>query len=47
MALCVGVQRWVVKDRTRIGIFAIKDIACDEPLCYDYQFDTQVEKRDS
>lgn len=33
--------RWVVKGRTRIGIFAIKDISPDEPLSYDYQFDTQ------
>ena len=33
--------RWVVKGRTRIGIFAVKDIAADEPLSYDYQFDTQ------
>jgi hypothetical protein len=33
--------RWIVKGRTRIGIFAIKDIKEDEPLSYDYQFDTQ------
>ena len=33
--------RWVVKGRTRIGIFALKDIHPDEPLSYDYQFDTQ------
>jgi hypothetical protein len=33
--------RWVVKGRTRIGIFAIKDISAEEALSYDYQFDTQ------
>jgi hypothetical protein len=33
--------RWVVKGRTRIGIFAMKDIKENEPLSYDYQFDTQ------
>jgi hypothetical protein len=35
-------QRWLVKGRTRIGIFALREIACGEPLSYDYQFDTQV-----
>ena len=30
-------QRWVVKGRMRIGIFALRDIAADEPLSYDYQ----------
>ena len=34
-------ERWVVNGRSRIGIFAIKDIEKDEPLSYDYQFDTQ------
>lgn len=33
--------RWVVKGRTRIGIFAVRDIQDNEPLSYDYQFDTQ------
>ena len=33
-------QPWVVKGKVRIGIFAIKDIAENEPLSYDYQFDT-------
>lgn len=28
----------------RIGIFAIKDIKIDEPLSYDYQFDTKEEE---
>jgi SET domain-containing protein len=31
-----------VRGRTRIGIFAIKDIAFGEALSYDYQFDTNV-----
>jgi hypothetical protein len=29
-----------VKGKTRIGIFAIKDISSGESLSYDYQFDT-------
>ena len=33
--------RWNVKGYTRIGIFALRDIAPGEPLSYDYQFDTQ------
>lgn len=33
-------QRWVVKGRMRIGIFAIRDIEVNEALSYDYQFDT-------
>ena len=32
--------RWSVKGQTRIGIFAVRDIKADEPLSYDYQFDT-------
>lgn len=36
-------QRWVVRGRTRIGIMAIRDIAENEPLSYDYQFDTREE----
>ena len=36
-------MRWNVKGLTRIGIFAIRDIAAGEPLSYDYQFDTQEE----
>ena len=28
----------------RIGIFAIKGIKVDEPLSYDYQFDTKEEE---
>lgn len=35
-------KRWVVRGRTRIGIMAIRDIAENEPLSYDYQFDTRV-----
>jgi SET domain-containing protein len=35
-------QPWNVRGRTRIGIFAIKDIAFGEALSYDYQFDTNV-----
>jgi len=31
-----------VRGRTRIGIFAIKDIAFGEALSYDYRFDTNV-----
>ena len=34
-------ERWVVNGRMRIGIFAIRDIICGEPLSYDYQFDTK------
>lgn len=34
-------QRWVVKGRPRIGIFALRDIAPGESLSYDYQFDTK------
>ena len=29
--------RWNVKGRTRIGIFALREIAPNEPLSYDYQ----------
>lgn len=36
-------QRWNVKGRMRIGIFAIKDVQPGESLSYDYQFDTQEE----
>ncbi len=35
--------RWNVRGFTRIGIFAIRDIAAGEPLSYDYQFDTHEE----
>ena len=35
--------RWNVRGFTRIGIFAIRDIAEGEPLSYDYQFDTHEE----
>jgi SET domain-containing protein len=35
-------QPWLVKGRMRIAIMAIKDIAPEEPLSYDYQFDTNV-----
>ena len=34
-------QRWIVKGRMRIGIFAIRDIEANEALSYDYQFDTK------
>lgn len=34
--------RWIVNKRTRIGIFAKKDVEENDPLSYDYQFDTQV-----
>lgn len=34
-------QRWVVKGKPRIGIFALRDIAPGEALSYDYQFDTK------
>jgi hypothetical protein len=34
-------QRWNVNGRIRIGIVAIRDIAKDEALSYDYQIDTQ------
>lgn len=34
--------RWVVRGRTRIGIFAKRNIEEMEPLSYDYQMDTQV-----
>lgn len=34
-------SRWVVKGKTRIGIFALRNLECDEPLSYDYQFDTK------
>ena len=33
-------DRWVVNGKMRIGIFAIKNIPKNTPLCYDYQFDT-------
>ena len=33
-------QRWVVRGKMCIGIFAVKDIAAGQPLSYDYQFDT-------
>jgi hypothetical protein len=36
-------QRWNVRGKMRIGIFAIKDIQPGESLSYDYQFDTQEE----
>jgi SET domain-containing protein len=35
-------QPWLVRGRMRIGIFAIRDIEPEEPLSYDYQFDTNV-----
>ena len=34
-------ERWVVNGKQKIGIFAIKDIPKNEPLNYDYQFDTR------
>lgn len=34
-------QRWVVKGRMHIGIFAKREIFPGEALSYDYQFDTQ------
>ena len=33
-------QRWMVKGHHRIAIVAIRDIEPNEPLSYDYQFDT-------
>eukprot|EP01039_Chlorochromonas_danica_P001110 gene1110-1213_t len=36
-------QKWNVRGRIRIAIVAIRDIAMNEPLSYDYQFDTQEE----
>ena len=37
-------ERFVVKGKKRIGIFAIKDIKPGEPLSYDYQFETEEAK---
>jgi hypothetical protein len=36
-------QRWNIRGKIHIGIFAIRDILPGEPLSYDYQFDTQEE----
>lgn len=36
-------QRWQVKGYTRIGIFALRDIAAGEEITYDYQFFTAEE----
>lgn len=36
-------QKWNVKGKLRIAIVAIKNIPANEPLSYDYQFDTQEE----
>jgi hypothetical protein len=33
-------QLWLVKGRMHIGIVSLRDIEPDEPLSYDYQFDT-------
>lgn len=37
-------QRWNVKGKIRIGIFAIRDIQPNEPLSYDYRFDTREQE---
>jgi hypothetical protein len=36
-------QLWQVQGKMRIAICAIKDIAAEEPLSYDYQFETNEE----
>jgi len=38
-----SLERWLVRGYTRIGIFAIKDIAPGEEVTYDYQFWTAEE----
>jgi len=38
-------QKWSVQGVTRIGIFAVKDVAASTPLSYDYQFDTREHAR--
>jgi hypothetical protein len=37
-------ERFIVKGKKRIGIFAIRDVKKGEPLSYDYQFDTKETK---
>ena len=38
-------QKWSVQGVTRIGIFAVKDVAAGTALSYDYQFDTREHAR--
>ena len=37
------VERWNVQGRTRIGIFAIKDVLAGDFLSYDYRLETPEE----
>jgi len=44
MMMIVMMMMMISAGQPRIGIFAIKDIKIDEPLSYDYQFDTKEEE---